>query len=101
MQLMLSICEDSNDAEIVNSILNYKIVSFFLYDESKFDINNLNSIERILIIIHIHALYQILLLCVQSIFVSLILKYVKKFLKSRSDDNSNRIRRKLNNEEKR
>ncbi len=52
--------------------------------------------KEIMIVIHVHALYQTLLSCIQLIFVSFIFKYVKKFLKSRSDENSNRIRRKMN-----
>ncbi len=51
-----------------------------------------------MIIVHIHALYQTLLSCIQSIFVSLILKYVKKFLEFRSDDDSDRVCREMNDE---
>ncbi len=54
--------------------------------------------REIMIIIHIHALYQTLLSCIQSIFVSLILKYVKKFLEFRSNDDSNKVRREMNDE---
>jgi len=53
-----------------------------------------------MIIIHIHALYQTLLSCIQSIFVLLILKYVKKLLESRSNDDSDRVCKKMNNEER-
>ncbi len=51
-----------------------------------------------MIIVHVHALYQTLLSCIQSIFVLLIFKYVEKLLKSRSDDDSDRICKKMNNE---
>ncbi len=54
--------------------------------------------KEIMIVVHVHALYQILLSCIQSIFVSLILRYVKKLLESRSDEDSNRIRREMNDE---
>jgi len=54
--------------------------------------------KEIMIIVHVHALYQTLLSCIQSIFVSLIFKYVKKLLESRSNDDSNRIRREMNDE---
>ncbi len=56
--------------------------------------------REIMIIIHIHALYQTLLSCIQSIFVLLILKYVKKLLESRSNDDSDRVCKKMNNEER-
>ncbi len=51
-----------------------------------------------MIIVHVHALYQTLLSCIQSIFVLLILKYVKKLLESRSNDDSDRVRREMNDE---
>ncbi len=54
--------------------------------------------KKVMIIVHIHALYQTLLSCIQSIFVSLILKYVKKFLEFRSDDDSDRVCREMNDE---
>jgi len=54
--------------------------------------------KEIIIIVHVHALYQTLLSCIQSIFVSLIFRYVEKFLESRSDDDSNRICKKMNDE---
>jgi len=56
--------------------------------------------KEIMIVVHIHALCQILLSCIQSIFVSLIFRYVEKFLESRSDEDSNRVCRKVNNEER-
>jgi len=51
-----------------------------------------------MIIIHVHALYQTLLSCIQSILVLLILRYVKKLLESRSNNDSDRIHRKMNDE---
>ncbi len=54
--------------------------------------------KEIMIIIYVHALYQTLLSCIQLIFVFLIFKYVKKLLESRSDDDSNRICKKMNDE---
>ena len=56
--------------------------------------------REITIIVHVHALYQTLLSCIQSIFVSLILRYVEKLLESRSDDDSDRVRRRMNDEER-
>ncbi len=53
-----------------------------------------------MIIIHVHALYQTLLSCIQSIFVSFILKYVEKLLEFKSDDDSNRICREMNDEKR-
>ncbi len=44
-----------------------------------------------MIIVHIHALYQTLLSCIQLIFVSLIFKYVKKLLESKSNEDNDRI----------
>jgi len=56
--------------------------------------------KEVMIIIHVHALYQTLLSCIQLIFVSLILKYVKKLLKSRSNENSNKVHKEINDEER-
>ncbi len=53
-----------------------------------------------MIIIHIHALYQTVLSCIQSIFVSLILRYVKKFLEFKSNENSNRIHKRMKNKKR-
>ncbi len=53
-----------------------------------------------MIIIHVHALYQTLLSCIQSIFVLLILRYVKKLLESRSNEDSNKVHRKMNDEKR-
>ena len=71
-----------------------------IYDESWLNINDLDSMKEVMIIIHIHALYQTLLSCIQSIFVFLIFKYVKKFLKFRSNEDSNRICREMSDEER-
>ncbi len=54
--------------------------------------------KEIMIIIHVHALYQTLLSCIQLIFVFLIFKYVEKLLESKSDDDSDRISKKMNDE---
>ncbi len=56
--------------------------------------------RKIMIIIHVHALYQTLLSCIQLIFVLLIFKYVKKLLESKSDEDSNRVCKKMNDEER-
>jgi len=71
-------------------------VSLLIYDESWLDINDLDSMREIMIIVHIHTLYQTLLSFIQLIFVSLILKYVKKLLESKSNEDSNKIRRRMN-----
>jgi len=52
--------------------------------------------KEIIIIIHVHALYQTLLSCIQSIFVSFIFRYVKKLLEFKSNEDSNRIHKKMN-----
>jgi len=52
--------------------------------------------KEVMIIVHVHALYQTLLSCIQLIFVSLILKYVKKLLESKSNEDSDRIYREMN-----
>ncbi len=54
--------------------------------------------REIIIIVHVHALYQTLLSCIQSIFVFLIFKYVKKLLESKSNENSNKVCKKMNDE---
>jgi len=56
--------------------------------------------KEIMIIIHVYVLYQILLSCIQSIFVSLIFRYIKKFLESRSNENSNRVHRKMSDKKR-
>jgi len=56
--------------------------------------------KEIMIIVHVYALYQTLLSCIQSIFVFLILRYVEKLLESRSDDDSDRICKEVNDEER-
>jgi len=53
-----------------------------------------------MIIVHVHALYQTLLSYIQSIFVSFILKFVKKLLKSRSNKDNDRICKRMNDEER-
>jgi len=73
-------------------------VSLLIYDESWLNINNLDLMKEIMIIIHVHVLYQTLLSCIQSIFVLFILKYVKKLLEFRSDEDSDRIHREMNDE---
>jgi len=75
-------------------------VSLLIYDELWLDIDDLDSMREVMIIIHIHALYQTLLSCIQSIFVSLILRYVKKFLEFKSNENSNRIHKRMNNKKR-
>jgi len=56
--------------------------------------------KEIMIIVHVHALYQTLLSCIQSIFVLLILRYVKKLLESKSNDDSDKICKKMNDEKR-
>ncbi len=56
--------------------------------------------KEVMIIIHIHALYQTLLSCIQLIFVFLILKYVKKLLESKSSEDSDRVCKRVNNEKR-
>ncbi len=73
-------------------------MNLLIYDESWLDINDLDLMKEIMIIVHVHTLYQTLLSCIQLIFVSLILRYVEKLLESRSDDDSNRICKKMNDE---
>jgi len=51
-----------------------------------------------MIIVHIHALYQTLLSCIQLIFVSLIFRYVKKLLESKNDDDNDRICKEMSDE---
>ncbi len=56
--------------------------------------------KEITIIIHVHALYQTVLSCIQSIFVLLILRYVKKLLESKSNEDSNRICKEVNDKKR-
>ncbi len=75
-------------------------MNLLIYDESWLNIDDLDLMKEIMIIVHVHALYQTLLSCIQSIFVSLILKYVEKLLESRSDEDSDRVCKKINDEER-
>jgi len=75
-------------------------VNHFIYDELWLNINNLDSMREIIIIIHVHALYQTLLSCIQLIFILLILKYVEKLLKSKSNEDSDRICKEVNNKKR-
>jgi len=56
--------------------------------------------KKIMIIIHVYALYQTLLSCIQSIFVFLIFKYVEKLLESRSDEDNDRVHKEVNNKKR-
>ncbi len=53
-----------------------------------------------MIVVHVYALYQTLLSCIQLIFVLLIFKYVEKLLESKSDEDSDRVCRKTSNEKR-
>ncbi len=75
-------------------------MNLLIYDKLWLNIDDLDSMREIMIIIHLHALYQTLLSCIQSIFVLLIFKYVKKLLEFRSNDDSDRVRRKINDEKR-
>ncbi len=56
--------------------------------------------KEIMIVVHVHALYQTLLSCIQSIFIFLILRYVEKLLESRSDEDNDRICKEMNDNER-
>ncbi len=75
-------------------------MSFLIYDESWLNIDDLDSIKEIMIIVCVHTLYQTLLSCIQLIFVSLILRYVKKFLESKSDEDSDKVCREMNDKKR-
>ncbi len=75
-------------------------MSLLIYDKLWLDINDLDSMKEVMIIIHVHALYQTLLSCIQLIFVLLILKYVKKLLEFKSNENNNRICREMNDKKR-
>jgi len=75
-------------------------VSFLIYDKSWLNIDDLDLMKEIMIIFHVHALYQTLLSCIQSIFVSFIFKYVEKLLEFRSDEDSDRVCKEINDEKR-
>jgi len=75
-------------------------VNLLIYDELWLDINDLSSMREVIIIIHVHALYQTLLSDIQMIFVLLIFRYVEKLFKFNEDQNNDRICRDLNVEER-
>ncbi len=75
-------------------------MNLLIYDESWLDIDYLDSMREIMIIIYVHTLYQTLLSCIQSIFVFLIFKYVKKLFESRSNEDSNRVCREVNDKKR-
>jgi len=75
-------------------------VSLLIYNESWLDINDLDSMKEIAIIVYIHALYQTLLSDIQSIFVSLIFKYIEKLFEFNESWNSDRICREVNDKKR-
>ena len=75
-------------------------MSLLIYDKLWLDINDLDSMKEVMIIIHVHALYLTLLSCIQLIFILLILKYVKKLLEFKSNENNNRICREMNDKKR-
>ncbi len=56
--------------------------------------------KEIMIIVHLHALYQTLLSCIQSILVLLIFKYVEKLLEFRSNEDSDKVCKTMNNKKR-
>ncbi len=52
--------------------------------------------KEVMIIVHVHTLYQTLLFCIQLIFVSFIFRYVEKLLEFKSDEDSDRVCKKMN-----
>jgi len=75
-------------------------VNLLIYDESWLDIDDLDSMKEVMIIIHVYALYQTLLSCIQSIFVLFILKYVKKLLKFKSDKDNDKVCKEVNDKKR-
>ena len=75
-------------------------MSFFIYNESWLDVNDLDLMREIMIIIYVHALYQTLISCIQLIFVLFIFKYVKKLLEFKSNEDSDRICKKVNDKKR-
>jgi len=75
-------------------------VNLLIYDESWLNIDDFDSMKKIMIIIHVHALYQTLLSCIQSIFVFLIFKYVEKLLEFRSNKNNDRVHKEVNDKKR-
>ncbi len=74
-------------------------MSLLIY-ESWLNINDLDLMKERMIIVHVHVLYQTLLSCIQLIFISFILRYFKKLLESRSNEDSDRVCKKMNNKER-
>ena len=74
-------------------------MSLLIY-ESWLNINDLDLIKEIMIIVHVYVLYQTLLSCIQLIFISFILRYFKKLVESRSNEDSDRVCKKMNNKER-
>ena len=52
--------------------------------------------KEVMIIVHVHTLYQTLLFCIQLIFVSFIFRYVEKLLEFKSDKDSDRVCKEMN-----
>ncbi len=52
--------------------------------------------KEVMIIVHVHTLYQTLLFCIQLIFVSFIFRYVEKLLEFKSDEDSDRVCKEMN-----
>ena len=61
-------------------------MSFRFYDESRLRIDDFDAIDEITIMIDIYTLYEISLSRIQMFFVTLVLKYIRKFLESKSNE---------------
>jgi len=75
-------------------------VNLLIYDEFWLNIDDLDLMKEVMIIIHVYALYQTLLSCIQLIFVFFILRYVKKLLESKSDEDSNKVHKRMNDKKR-
>ncbi len=56
-QLKALFQEKCNDAKTIDSVLFHEIINFLSYGESRLYIGNLNTGDRITIMINIHTLY--------------------------------------------
>ena len=66
---------------------------FLFNDQTRFDVYDLDSINKISIMICIHSLYEILLSCIQAISIFVIFNYIKKFLEARNEKKNNHVQR--------
>ena len=74
------------NANIVFSILIHEIVSFFFDDQTKFDVNDFDNVDKISIVIRVHTMNEILFSKIQLISIFFIFFNVEKLFEFEKND---------------